>query len=252
MSGIGRVAGAFLLLCAFCWPAVAKPRIALIIANSAYTGGVAPIPFAVNDGKLIAQTLQKLGFSVTLASDVDLASIKQAISQFGHDLQQAGPSTTGLFYYAGQGVRIDGQSYVIPVNGSFRRAADFETGALPAKSVLQQMQSADVETGIIIIDASRDSPFPGHRIDPSEWTSDLPRQFFVAQSTSPGEVSMDGDGPNSPFATVLAAEMVKPGRAIEEVIMNVRKQVMRVTAQRQVPWDSSALVTPFYFASAAP
>ena len=248
MIGMGRVVSAFLLLCAFCCPAVAEPRIALVIANSAYTGDVAQIPFAVNDGRLIAQTLQKLGFSVTLASDVDLAATKQEVLQFSNDLRQAGPSATGLFYYAGQGVRIDGQSYVIPVNGSFRQAADFETGALPAKSVMRQMQSARVGIGIIILDASRDSPFPGHRIDPSEWTSDLPRDFFVAQSTGPGELSMDGDGPNSPFATALAAEMVKPGPMIEEVLRNVRKQVMTATAGRQVPWDSSSLSKPFYFA----
>ena len=70
--------------------AQAEPRLALVIANGAYAGGLDPLANPVNDGKLVAATLTKLGFTVTLVSDADQKVMKRAVSDFGEALGDAG------------------------------------------------------------------------------------------------------------------------------------------------------------------
>lgn len=232
----------------------AEPRLALIIANSAYTDDMPPLPNPVNDGKLIAATLQKLGFSVTLVSDVDQKGMKRAISQFGDALTVAGPKATALFYYAGHGMQVEGQNYLIPVHAAIQKEADVDLEAVSADTVLKQMEYAEPDTSIVILDACRNNPLSRSVRAGTRGLArmDAPNGSYVAYSTAPGEVAADGIGKNSPFATALAAEMVKPGQGIEDVFRNVRVNVSKATNGVQTPWDSSSLMNSFYFAREKP
>lgn len=224
--------------------AQAEPRLALVIANGAYADGLPRLVTPVNDGKLMAGTLQKVGFTVTLVSDVDQKEMKRAIRQFGDALQKAGPTTTALFYYVGGGAQVDERQYLVPLHTSIRREVDFDLKTVSTDTVLNQMKDAAIGTGIIILDANRDNPFGG-RI--GRGMADTPSGFYIAHSTAPGDFATAGDGTTSPYATALADEMVKPGQILEEVFRNVRIRVMKATGERQVPWDSSSLPNPFYF-----
>ena len=227
--------------------ASAEPRLALVIANGAYEDGLPRLANPVNDGKLITATLQKLGFTVTLVSDVDQKDMKRAVSQFGDALGKAGPTTTGLFYYVGGGAQVDGHDYLVPLHTAILQEADFEINTISAETVLKQMEYAGISTGIVILDANRDNPFGrsiGRRI------ADFPPGFFVAYSTAPGEFARQSDGMNSTYATALATELVKPSQSIEEVFRNVRIRVMQATSDNQVPWDASSLQNSFYFVGA--
>uniref|UniRef100_UPI00187C54B2 caspase family protein n=1 Tax=Leisingera sp. ANG-M1 TaxID=1577895 RepID=UPI00187C54B2 len=82
--------------------ALAQERLALVIGNSAY-GSVSKLDNPVRDARLIAETLEGLGFDVTLAADAKQIEMKRAIAQFGRKLRSAGEDATGLFYYAGHG-----------------------------------------------------------------------------------------------------------------------------------------------------
>ena len=79
----GFVFAAIVLTVAVC---KAEPRFALVIANSSYSGGLDPLANPVNDGRLISDTLSKLGFTVTFISDADQKAMKRAISDFGDAL----------------------------------------------------------------------------------------------------------------------------------------------------------------------
>lgn len=225
--------------------AQAEPRLALVIANGAYEDGLPRLANSVNDGRLITASLQKLGFTVTLASDVDQQGMKRAIARFGYALAAAGPTTTALFYYVGGGAEVDGHHYLVPIHTAILQEADFEISTISAETVLKHMEYA--ATGIVILDASRDNPFGGYT---GRRIANLPPGFFVAYSTAPGESARPGDGMNSPYATALAAEMVKPGQMIEEVFRNVRNRVMKATDGNQLPWESSSMPNAFYFVGA--
>jgi uncharacterized caspase-like protein len=60
-------------------------------------------------------------------------------------------------------------------------------------------------------------------------------------------VALDGDGRNSPFTAALAKAVKAPGKSLTAVMVDVRKEVLAATRNRQVPWDHSALTGEFYF-----
>jgi uncharacterized caspase-like protein len=79
---------------------------------------------------------------------------------------------------------------------------------------------------------------------------DAPTGTFIAYSTAPGNVAMDGKGANSPFTAALAAAMTRPAQPIEQMFKQVRVDVLRETSGMQTPWDSSSLVRDFAFNAA--
>jgi formylglycine-generating enzyme required for sulfatase activity len=229
--------------------ASAEPRIALIIANSNYKGDIGSLKNPVNDGKLVGEALKKVGFNVRLVTDGDQTAMKKALNGFSEDLAKAGSSATGLFYYAGHGLQVSGQNYLVPVSANIKREGDVDLEALSAEAVLKVLNFSGVKVQIVILDACRNNPlmrsFRGNTMGLAK--VDAPIGSFVAYSTAPGSVAADGQGANSPFATALATEVQKPGASIEEMFRNVRAKVIADTDSQQVPWDSSSLTAPFYF-----
>src|SRR5581483_2386886 len=78
-----------------------------------------------------------------------------------------------------------------------------------------------------------------------------PKGSFIAYSTAPGEVAVDGNGKDSPYTAALAATIVKPGIDLNDVFQEVRGKVLTATDEKQTPWDSSSLTAPFFFVPAA-
>jgi uncharacterized caspase-like protein len=233
--------------------AKAEPRLALVVANSNYQGDLSPLTNPVNDGRLVAATLEKLGFAVTLVTDVDQKALKRAISEFGDALGQAGPTSSALFYYAGHGLQVGGQNYLIPVSAAIKKEADVDLEAVSAETVLRQMEFAAPRTSIVILDACRNNPLARGFRSAAQGLArmEAPNGSYVAYSTAPGQTAADGSGRNSPFASALAAEIVKPGQGIEEAFRNIRITVSQATNGQQTPWDSSSLMASFYFAGEA-
>ncbi|MBX9455386.1 MAG: caspase family protein [Rhizobium sp.] len=229
-------------------------RLALVIGNAAYTT-VTPLDNAVNDAELMADSLKKAGFTVTLVTDAKQGELIRAISTFGRQLREAGEDTTGLFYYAGHGVQSFGSNFLLPVDVELSDAADLSLVAVPAQAVLRQMSSARNRTNIVILDACRDNPFssvPGLN-DNGLAEMDAPTGTFLAYSTAPGKTALDGQNePNSPFTAALARALSIPGKPIETLFRDVRIDVLKATGGVQTPWDTSSLTLDFQFNPVAP
>jgi hypothetical protein len=231
----------------------AETRIALVIGNAAYSGSLSPLENPVNDAELIADALKSVGFDVISLHDASQKEMKRAIAEFGAAIAAGGKDVTGLFYYAGHGLQVGGTNYLVPVNAEIAREGDVDLESVAAGSILKQMELAGATTSIVILDACRNNPLARGFRSASRGLArmDAPNGSFLAYSTAPGDVAADGEGRNSPFARALASEMKKPDQAIEITFRNVRIQVMNETSQQQVPWDSSSMVMPFFFASPA-
>lgn len=229
----------------------AADRIALVVGNSGYAS-VTPLDNPSNDARLISQTLEGLGFTVTVLIDASQSDMKRAISRFGRDLRQAGQDATGLFYYAGHGVQSFGNNYLLPVDVELYDAADLDLVGVEAQSVLRQMYSARNKTNIVILDACRNNPFSAIPDFADNGLAEMqaPTGTFLAYATAPGEVALDGTGSNSPFTRSLVAMMPTPGMPIEQVFKQVRVDVLKETGGVQTPWDASSLTTDFAFAEA--
>ena len=228
---------------------VAEHRLALVIGNGDYAG-TAKLDNPRRDAELIASSLRTIGFEVTLVRDADQRAMRAAIRDFGARLGEAGEDTVAFFYYSGHGIQERDMNYLIPVGARIDRNADVPVESVQADEVLRQMDYAGSRINFLIIDACRNNPFgEGQRsLARGLARMDGPRGTLIAYSTSPGKVAWDGaGGSNSPYAAALAKALRLPGVAAEEMFRTVRQEVLKVTEERQVPWESSSLTAAFYF-----
>ncbi|PCI38425.1 MAG: hypothetical protein COB46_11360 [Rhodospirillaceae bacterium] len=223
-------------------------RYALVIGNSAYQY-TAKLPNPVNDARLIAGTLQSLGFNVTLLTDSTRQAIKRSVVDFEEKLRTAKRSSIGLFYYAGHGVQVKGRNYLIPVDAQINREYEVETEAFDVQMVLGAMEYAGNGMNIVVLDACRNNPFARSFRSVSRGLArmDAPSGTMIAYATAPGDVAADGEGTNSPYSEALAAAMRVKGIPIEKMFKQVRILVRERTGKEQTPWEASSLTGDFFF-----
>jgi uncharacterized caspase-like protein len=132
-------------------------RKALVIGNGNYEEG--RLQNSLNDATDIAKALEELGFEVTLVQNLDLRSMEAAIDDFSRQLRKGG---VGVFYYAGYGVQVEGENYLIPLKAKLLKGSDVRYEAVALGKVLNAMEAAENGVNgvnIVILDACRDNPF---------------------------------------------------------------------------------------------
>lgn len=220
-------------------------RVALVIGNSAYAVGRLRNP--THDARAMAEALRELGFDVTHLQDLGMARMKRALREFGGELKGGG---VGLFYYAGHGVQIKGENYLIPVDAAPESAEEVEYETVSAGLVLAQLAGNAGGTNIVILDACRNNPFARGIRSANKGLAEVsvPVGTLVAFATAPGAVASDGpDSSNGVYTQELLRFMRVPGLSIEEVFKRVRVAVRERTQGRQTPWEESSLTADFYF-----
>lgn len=227
-----------------------EQRVALVIGNGRYRS-VAPLQNPPNDARLVADTITALGFHLVgdgVVLDADRATMEQAIRAFGKRLRGG---AVGLFYYAGHGVQIDGENYLVPVSANVEDPADIKYELISTGYVLDEMRNAGNRLNIVILDACRNNPFGGRGL--RAMTRGLavmqaPAGTIVSYATQPGNTAADGTGRNSPFATALTASMRKAGLSVFETFNDVGLTVKATTGGQQQPWfDTSPIEGNFQF-----
>jgi uncharacterized caspase-like protein len=232
------------------WTAVGESRVALIIANAAYQN-TSPLKNPVNDGKLMAATLEGLGFQVTLATDLDGKAMKRAMLEFGRALRSS--DSVGLFYYAGHAIQVAGENYLIPVDANLQDETEIGIEGVDVNDFLATMNQAQSRIKIVVLDACRNNPFPAAARSGTRGLAVVraPTGTLIAYSTSPGEVALDGTADNSPYALSLANAMkAEKGKPIELVFRQARVAVLESTEGLQTPWDLSSITGDFVLAPA--
>lgn len=234
-----------------CHAALAENRMALVIGQSAYRA-VPALPNPANDAKAMAQMLGEAGFEVTSAADLSQNELRQQVGDFAAKVATKGPDTVALMFYAGHGLQIDGENYLVPVDVDPKREADIPLQAVRLNDVLNTLASVPTKTRLIMLDACRNNPFPGLTSTTGHGLAVVDAKIgapgtFLSYSTSPGAEAEDGNGANSPYTTALLKTGREPGLAIEDAFKRVRLAVNKTTDGRQTPWDSSSLVSDFSF-----
>ena len=235
----------------FSAPAFAENRIALVIGQSAYRA-VTPLPNPVNDARAMAQMLADAGFEVQSASDLTQNELRARIGEFAAAVADKGPDTVSLVFYAGHGLQIDGENFLMPVDVDPKREADIPLQAVRLNDILNTLTSVPSRTRIILLDACRNNPFPGINKTAGRGLAHVDVKLGAAGtllsfSTSPGADAEDGTGGNSPYTTALLKAGREPNIAIEDAFKRVRLSVNLATEGRQTPWESSSLVSDFRF-----
>ncbi len=234
-------------------PATAKqPRSALVIGNAAYEKS--PLTNPVNDARDMASALKRFGFDVTLLTDTDRRDMIRAIQTFGDSLTDG---SAALVYFSGHGLQSQGNNYLIPLRANITGEADIEFETVDANRILAHLQEENSGgVNIVILDACRDNPFKGFTKSAKSGLAqmDAPTGSLIVYATAPNTAALDDTrGKNSIFTRRLLDALNKtPTLNVLEMLIRVRKQVMKDTDNKQVPWESGSLTDLFYFADAAP
>jgi hypothetical protein len=230
-------------------PAFAEKRVALVIGNAAYTN--APkLKNPRHDAEDMTAALEKLSFKVVSGFDLDERGMAQKAREFSREVVGA---DVALFFYAGHGLQVNGLNYLAPVNTSLKNETDLDFETLPLELVLKQMRQARVS--LVFLDACRDNPLTRSLKSATRSgaaSTGLARiedatGMMISFATQPGNVALDGDGRNSPYSKALLANIAKPGVSVGDAMIEVRKQVLAETSDKQVPWENSSLTGKFYF-----
>ena len=232
--------------------AYAERRIALVIGNSQYGKGLANLKNPVNDATDIAARLKKYDFSVISLFDANLKEMSLAIESFSSKLQE--PNTVGLFYFAGHGIQVQGENFLVPVNPVLHTQADVRYEAISVSGLLKQMSSSKDQLNIIILDACRNNPYSLSMRSVQKGLASViaPKGALVFYATSPGDVALDGNGRNGVFTEHFLASLDMPSLTIEKVFKKTAINVSKATNNVQVPWMEGVLLGDFYFETRKP
>ncbi len=224
----------------------AENRLALVIGNSAYAVGALANPR--HDAELISKALKGAGFTVTKLIDADQQSMRRSVVEFGRKLRAS--DSVGLLYYAGHGVQVGGENFLIPIGADIKDEQEVPVEAINLNEILRTMTRNENRTNIVILDACRNNPFEGvARGVAGRGLAQVnaPGGTLIAYATAPGQIALDGEGQNSPYSQALAQSIGQPGLVLEEVFRRTRRQVLTATANKQTPWEHSSLTGEFFF-----
>jgi uncharacterized caspase-like protein len=252
-------------------------RLALVIGNSTYQQ-VAELPNPQNDATDVAEKLRSLSFDVMLGTNLTRDQMHEAFVKFAEELK---PGDEGLFFYAGHGISLSGENFLIPIDMPAEIQVQDESKSKEAldkflvniSDVITPMQKAKL--GMIFLDACRNTPSKeelGLQIVAQDGATRKLRSLsfarglsqlnvtstsgasgiFRAYATQPNNVSDDGAGRNSPFTKALLKHLGAKGVDVHQMMIKVRLDVQTETSGRQIPWEESALTDTYYFTPSAP
>lgn len=231
-----------------------EKRVALVIGNGAYENAV-PLANPANDAAAMNRKLQSLGFVTVFGTDLNRVDLEAQVRKFA---QLSRDSDLSLFFYAGHGIAVNGQNYIIPIDSEFKDSTAIDFEAISVKLVTRQMEISE-GVGLVFLDACRDNPLAttlarsmGSGTRSASVSNGLAEMklsnagkgLAIAFATSPGEVAYDGDKANSPFTAALLEHIGAPDTDITEVMTRVTGTVYAETSQKQRPWLNTSLTGP--------
>ena len=224
-------------------PAFAEEsRYALVIGNGGYHGS--PLRNPVNDANDMAKALTRIGFNVDKQINADRRQMREAVRRFADRIKRGG---VGLFFYAGHGVQVDGENYLVPIGADIKAKFDVKDQCLSAEYVLGAMEDAGNRLNIIILDACRDNPFRGFRGGGRGLaTMNAPVGSLLAYATAPGSTASDGPASNGLYTSMLLRYLTNPGQDILDLFIKVRRDVMAASDGTQIPWETHSLTSHYY------
>ena len=221
-----------------------EKRLALVLGNSDY-GSSNVLKNPVNDANLIEGTLKSLGFNVIKRINATKTEMYEALREFSKLLPEY---NVALLYYAGHGVQVDGQNYLVPTDAKLNEPADCKWEAMKVNDVVEEFEKVPENINIIILDACRNNPF-------RSWSRGGAQGFrtinsvsgtIISFATAEGSTAADGAGSNGTFTEELVKQMNIP-QSLSSVFNNTRKQVMKRTNNQQRPLEMNGLTGDFYF-----
>jgi hypothetical protein len=227
-------------------PAAAQTKIALVIGNSAYVNAPA-LANPRNDAAAVAAKLQGIGFDVDLYQDLNGQDFRTALGAFS---EKALKADLVLVFYAGHGIEMDGQNYLIPVDAKMKSESTAQFEAVPLEQVMGAVREAG-KLGLVMLDACRNNPF-ANNITRKNGTRAVSRGLapvsvegergiVVSFAAEAGSTADDGDTGHSPYTAALLEVLDQPQLEVGRMFRTVRAKVRQATDDKQVPIEQMQL-----------
>ena len=245
-SGAHRVVAglAVLLVLSAGSSAMAQGRwVALVVGNDAYQAQGGVLRNAVNDARAVAEALEGVGFAVTKVEDADRAQLTAALSDFAGSL---GEDDVALFYFAGHGVQVAQENYLLPTDYAGQTASALRFNAVSAVDVADMLRRARV--AMLVFDACRNNPYRGVRGGTGLAKMEA-RGTLIAYAAGAGELASDGDPgeSNGLFTSKFVEVLGEPGLTVSALFMRVRQEVVSASKEEQWPAVYNNLLSDFVF-----
>ncbi|MET4035353.1 hypothetical protein ABIB94_005642 [Bradyrhizobium sp. JR7.2] len=224
-----------------------EQRLALVIGNSNYKN--APqLQNPDNDAESMAQFLNSAGFEVVAATDLTQNDMLRVVQDFSAKVSARGPNTVAMVYYAGHGVQLAGENYLVPIDAKVSNPTELVSNSVRLVDVMSTLETIPSRMRIVILDACRNNPFPDVN-DAGRGLAivDAPNGSIVGYSTAPGAEAQDGANGHSPYTQAFLNVAREPNVPIEQLFKRVRLEVNQTTSGAQIPWESSSLTSDFTF-----
>ena len=239
--------------------AAAERRVALVIGNNTYQS-LPKLEKAVNDANAVAAELKKVGFDVAAFNNIGQKKMNQAINEF---VQKVSGGGVGVFFYAGHGVQIDNQNYLIPVDmDPPKDPADVADQAVSIPRLQDKLADAKAKYTLLVLDACRNNPLPkkaGRSIGATRGLAmtSSPSGQTVLYSAGANQEALDAldekdRSPNGLFTREFLPMISRPGISAVEAIRQTRsivKQKARSVNHDQDPAYYDQSDGDFYFVS---
>lgn len=215
---------------------------ALLIANSDYSE-IKSLSQPVPEGEELKTALESIGFSVMFVKNANRDEMFDSLLEFRNKTKKAGG--IAFFHYGGHAVQIDGKNYLIPINSKIDDEEQIRYRCVELDEVMDSMTG---ESNVVVLDSCRNDPFPNgkHRGGDTRGlaaVSRKPKNSIIVYSAEAGETALDGV-----YTPALTKRITEKGKSIEEVLKEVRNDVLRATAGQQLPGEYRQLVSDVYLA----
>lgn len=217
-------------------------RIALLIAIERYEH-LDELATPYQDVSLLRGELTRLGFEVIeLGRDNpsrDQTAIRNAIANLRQRIEKF-PSASearlqpcALVYFAGHGVILGGQSYLVGETADKSSDGALRSGSVPLNEILSELGVRLDVPKVLLIDACQSHVRSRAFVQEPHSVAVLPGDMVIDFATHPGESALEGVA-HSPYALALS-EHLKDPVSIGDVLISVTARVRDLTGQRQSP-----------------
>lgn len=229
-------------------------RVALVIGNENYEAAAA-LKNPINDATAIAGKLETLGFDVVKGTDLSYDALRDTVREF---TRRARKADVTIFYYAGHGIAVDGENYIVPVDAKLSDPIDWEFEVYNVAEILRLIDRSPGPS-LVFLDACRDNPLASvlasaqgmsSRSLNNRGISRIPTETMgasgsvIAYATEPGQVAADGSGDNSPFALALLEHIGTENTDFASITSLITRDVIEMTDGVQRPRFDVSLTGP--------
>ena len=219
-------------------PPAGEKRIALVIGNGAYVSdNLGPLHNPPNDAAEVTNALQGFGFEVHAYTDLKKSAMDEAIVDFG---RRAGHADAALFYFAGHGLQIKSQNFLMPIDATANSEASVGYEGVNVNYILDEMENARSNINIVMLDACRNNSFTGKfrggQIRGLAVPASMPKGTVIVYATDPGNVASDGTGKNGLFTAGLLAGFNARDLSLDGVLTAASRYVEEKSGREQTPY----------------